>query len=63
MKVKFIGNPNKNADGTPVDTSEYINMFGVKFKLGETQDISKLPKEIQAKFAGNSHFEVMKGGG
>lgn len=63
MKVKFIGNPAVDGEGNPVDKSEYINMFGVKFKLGETQDISKLPKEIQSKFAGNPHFEVIKGGG
>jgi hypothetical protein len=63
MKVKFIGNPAKNADGSPVDTSEYVNNYGVKFKLGEVQDISKLPKNIQEKFAGNPHFEVIKGGG
>ncbi len=61
MKVKFIGNPARDKDGNPADTSEFVNNYGVKFRLGEVQDISKLPENLQKKFANNPHFKVVTG--
>jgi hypothetical protein len=62
MKVKYIGNPTKKeGTGEPVDTSEFIKMYGISFKLGDTVDISRAPPNIQAKFSGNSHFRVVDG--
>lgn len=60
MKLRFIGDPNDNnagpygRDGVEDKT---ITKFGVTFKKGEAQEVSK---EIYARLKDNSHFEIVK---
>lgn len=51
MQYKYIGD-----DDNPATE---ITMFGVLFPAGEAVDCSHLPAELQAKLAGNWHFEAV----
>lgn len=53
MRAKYVGNTDLPAAerGIP-DTFE---MFGIAFEKGKSAEV---PPELEAKFAGNSHFEI-----
>ena len=51
MKATFIGDPRNPGEQVP-NTHE---AYGITFERGLATDI---PKELEAKFAGNSHYEV-----
>jgi hypothetical protein len=51
MKAKFIGDPRNPGEVVP----DVIDHLGVTFTRDKFSDI---PKELEDKFAGNSHFEV-----
>ncbi len=53
MKATFVGDPSQPKGSEPVP--DEMTMFGLTFKKGQAVEI---PAELEAKFAGNSHFEV-----
>ena len=53
MRAKYVGNTDLPADERGVP--ETFEMMGVVFEKGKS---SEIPPELEAKFAGNSHFEV-----
>ncbi len=51
MKATYTGNPDlPKGEETIPDTFE---MFGISFEKGKATEV---PPELEAKFAGNSHF-------
>lgn len=53
MKATYIGNPDLPKEQREVPDS--FEMFGITFEKGKASDI---PAELEAKIAGNSHFET-----
>lgn len=53
MKAKYVGNTDLPADERGVP--ETFEMMGVTFEKGK---FSEIPAELEAKIAGNSHFET-----
>lgn len=51
MKAKFVGDPSNPGEAVP----EVVDVLGVTFHRDKFSDI---PKELEGKFAGNSHFKV-----
>lgn len=51
MKATFIGDPSQPDEKVP-DTFQHL---GLTFEKGKATEV---PKELEEKFAGNSHFKV-----
>jgi hypothetical protein len=51
MKATFIGDPTQPDEKVP----DSINVLGVEFEKGKA---SEIPVELEAKFAGHSHFKT-----
>lgn len=53
MKATFIGDPSQPEGSEPIP--ETMTHLGLVFEKGKATEI---PPELEAKFAGNSHFKV-----
>jgi len=53
MKATYIGDPSQ-PKGTETVPDEF-EAFGLVFERGKATEV---PKELEAKFAGNSHFKT-----
>lgn len=56
MKAKFIGDPREPGEAN--NPPETMEAFGVTFPRGKFVEV---PRDVEHKFEGNSHFETQEG--